>query len=103
MSIVNRQTFDTLQDAYREWVNDHAAEGVVVRDLQSMISRPMINDTEYEDDTLILDRVYYWIPLLPSESKSGKLETFNFSELNILFKDPDDEVTHVASGEYRLE
>ncbi len=55
----------------------------------------------FEADGFFLNRVFFVVPMLPSESRNGRLEVFVITELNLMKKAEDsDEIVDVIPVEY---
>ncbi len=86
MSVKDGYSFDEAYGRYLSWFQEKAAAGAVPKDREEILGFQLCHEDVYQDDTMLLNRMYFVIPLLPSESKSGQLELFAISELNLMRK-----------------
>ena len=96
-------TLENIFEKYIAWFAEHALEGIAPPAREQLNLQQTHNEDLYEDDRCVVNRTCYLLPLLPSQSKSGRLEVFSFSELNLMFKNPDGDPEEVFPVEYRLE
>lgn len=86
MGIKKGPSFDTVYKRYLAWFHEKAAAGTAPKEEGEFPAFQLFHEDIYEDDFMILNRVYFTVPLLPAESKTGRLELFAFTELNLLHK-----------------
>ncbi len=96
------KSFDGLYLRYQEWFRGRAAERAAPWDREDFPRFQSFHEDVYDNGRVILNRMYYMIPLSPTESRSGKLEIFSFSELNLMEMDGDD-IADCRTIEYRIE
>lgn len=94
--------FEALYSRYLHWFKSRAAEGALPFGREDFPRFRSFHEDVYEDDRMFLNRAYYFIPLAPSESVSGRLEIFAFSVLNFMEKEGDD-LPNAVRVEYRIE
>ncbi len=92
----------SLYARYLNWFQERAGEEALPWDEEDFPRFQSFHEDVYETARLLLNRMYYIVPLSPTSSLSGKLEVFTFSELNLLEKDGD-EIVDVRPVEYRVE
>lgn len=101
-----RQTYETIYTEYLQWFRELAIGGVDPKGGDEIIRYRTFSEDVYEDKHIILNRVYFMVPLSPMQTKSGRLESFAFSELNLMVKQPrsdGDEIMDFRTIEYRRE
>lgn len=107
MGIANGQTAHAVYMDYLKWFHEHARESVLPKQEDEFIDCRAFHEDSFEDDDLVLNRVFFLITLSPSQTQSGRLEIFAFSELNLMTwsydKDNGEEINMVIPVEYRIE
>jgi len=106
MGIVNEQDFETVYQDYLTWFRERARPNANPKEKEELLGCQIFHEDIFENDNLLLNRMYFLIPLSPSQSKSGELEAFQFSELNLMMKihaDKIDEIAGILCVEYRKE
>lgn len=106
MGIVNGQDFETVYQDYLAWFREQARPTANPREKEELLGCQIFHEDIFENDNILLNRMYFLIPLSPSQSKSGALEIFRFSELNLMLKMCSDKIDHVVGiipAEYRKE
>lgn len=99
------QSLESLNDLYSRyllWFRERAGKEALPWEKEDFPRFQSFNEDAYENDRIVLNRMYYLIPLSPSESASGRLDVFAFSVLNLLEKTGDEIVT-IRPVEYRVE
>lgn len=86
MGVKHGYSFDRVYQGYLDWFRDKAAAAAKPKDQEGLLGYQLCNEDVFEGDGFLLNRVFFFVPLLPSESKSGRLEVFTASELNLLQK-----------------
>ncbi len=94
--------FKSLYARYLDWFQERAGKEALPWDEEDLPRFQSFNEDVYENDRIVLNRVYYAVPLAPSHSRSGRLEVFTFSELNLMEKAGND-ITNLRTVEYRVE
>lgn len=79
-------SFDRVYQSYLVWFRQKALKSARPSGPEDILKYQLCHEDVFEQDGLLLNRMYFLIPLLPSESKSGHLETFTIAELNLLQK-----------------
>ncbi len=102
MKAQTSKTINALYSRYLEWFQERAGKEGVPWEKEDFSRFQSFHEDVCETDRLFLNRMYYIIPLSPAHSLSGKLETFAFSELNLL-EMSGDEIVNVRPAEYRVE
>ncbi len=102
MKTTGKGSYANLHSRYLDWFRERAGNRSAPWDEEDFPRFQSFHEDVYENDRILLNRVYYSIPLSPSDSLSGKLEVFSFSELNLMEKDGDD-IIDICPVEYRLE
>ncbi len=87
MQMNQRHTFEELYDDYLAWFRKRAKDQTTAWSREDFSRFQSLNEDVFENGRILLNRVYYLVPLLPGQSRSGRLEVFSFSELNMLFRD----------------
>ena len=83
------------------WFHDKARPSAVSKSEEDCLRYQSEYEDVYEDAGVRINRMFFGIPLLPSESKSGQFELFRFSELNLMKKETElDDSEEVISVEY---
>lgn len=105
MGIRDGYTFDQAYAGYLAWFHDQAS--AIARpkekEKENILGCQMWHEDVFEEETLLLNRVFFLVPLLPSESKSGQLEIFVITELNLLkTTGADDEIEDVIPIKYSI-
>lgn len=101
MGIHQGYNFQRIYEAYLMWFHDKARPSAVPKGKEDLLQYQSGHEDVYEDAGVLLNRMFFVIPLLPSESKSGQFELFQFSELNLMKKDiKSDDTEEVISVEY---
>lgn len=101
--------FGVIYQDYLAWFRERARTGVDPIDEEQLINYQICHEDTFESADHILNRVYFAIPLPPTQSCSGNLEFFSCSTLNFMKKgqapdtDVADEVIEVYPVEYRRE
>ncbi len=106
MGIKNGYFFDRVYEAYLVWFHDKALSTVKPKDKEELLKYQIMNEDVFESSTVLLNRVYFSVPVFPGESQNGKFEYFSFSELNLMLKvhhDDKNEITGIIPVEYRIE
>ncbi len=106
MGIKNNQDFQAIYQSYLSWFRERAAECALPKTEEELLGFQIFHEDIFEDSNILLNRMYFAIPLSPSQNRSGSLETFAFSELNLMLKirhSGIDEITNILPVEYRLE
>lgn len=93
---------DDFYSRYLDWFQKRAAKNAVPWAEEDLPRFQSFHEDVYENDRIILNRMYYSIPLPSSTSLSGKLEIFSFSELNLLEKEGH-EIVNICPVEYQIE
>lgn len=96
------KSFEALYSCYLRWFQEHAGKNVTPLKAEDFPRFLSFHEDVCENSRILLNRVYYIIPLPPSQSASGALKTFTFSELNLMEK-AGDEMENVCPVEYRVE
>ncbi len=96
------KNFKSIYGRYLYWFQERAGKDVLPWDEEDFPRFRSFNEDVYENDRIVLNRVYYSIPLSPSHNHTGKLEVFSFSELNLMEKAGDD-IVGLCTVEYRVE
>lgn len=94
--------FEALYSRYLDWFRERAKKEVIPLEKECFPQFQSFHEDVYETDRLLLNRMYYMIPISPLESLTGKLEIFSFSELNLMEKSKDD-ISDLRTVEYRVE
>ncbi len=104
MGIRNGNTFEWVYQRYLEWFHSKARQNAKPKSAEDVIGFHLFHEDVFESQRLILSRMIYSIPLLTSESDTGKAEFFTFSELNLMEKvftnDGEDEIEEIVPVEY---
>lgn len=101
--------FGIIYQDYLAWFRERARTGVDPIDEEQLINYQICLEDTFESADNLLNRVYFAIPLSPTRSRSGNLEFFSFSALNLMRKgkapdtDVEDEVLEIYPVEYRRE
>lgn len=95
-------SFHTLYSHYLDWFQKRAGAGTAPWDKEDFTRFQSFHEDVYEDKKILLNRVYYAVPLSPSDNPSGKLEMFTFSALNLMEKD-ESGTMNILTVEYRVE
>lgn len=104
MGIANDHGFEWVYQRYLAWHQEQSIPGTPPKDKENLLQYQIFHEDIYENRGILLNRMYFLIPLSPSQSKRGIWENFQFSELNLLVKSPaDGEITHILPVEYRTE
>ncbi|UNI72511.1 MAG: hypothetical protein [Chaetfec virus UA24_244] len=104
MGIKKWHDFETVYQFYLAWFEKEAVAGAVPLEKEEVLAYQIFNDDIYENDELLLNRMYFSLPLSPALSRSSTLENFCFSELNLMEKiQPSNDVVNMLSVEYRIE
>lgn len=104
MSIQNGNDFAWVYGRYLEWFRDNARPGAQPRAQETLPGFSLCHEDIFESPTDALNRMFFLVPLLPSESKSGRLEIFAITELNLLKKaEDDDEIQDIVPVEYSVQ
>ena len=93
MGIKDGYSFEQVYDDYLAWFHERAVPTAMPKDREDVMQYQLCNEDVYEDEETLLNRMYFFIPLLPSESKNGKPQVFIIEELNLMKKangDPED-------------
>ncbi len=91
-------TFEMLYADYLLWFRERAKEQAVAWEQEEFPRFQSLNEDVFQEGGIVLNRAYYLVPLLPEHSRSGRLEVFAFSELNILFQNYEGDV--ILTAEY---
>lgn len=102
MSVKDGYSFDEAYGHYLSWFQEKAAANAVPKDKEAILGFQLCHEDVFEDDAIFLNRMFFIVPLLPSESKSGQLELFAISELNLMQKAGDD-TEDVTPVEYTIQ
>lgn len=86
MGVQKGYSFCKAYESYLAWFRDKATDMTKPKDEEEILGCQMCSEDVFEGGTFLLNRVFFFVPLLPSESKSGRLEIFTVSELNLLKK-----------------
>jgi len=103
MTTENSHSLERVYDRYLAWFHENANAAAQPKRRGELSRYCLGSEDIFEDSVLLLNRAFYFVPLLPSESKSGLLETFTISELNLMRKSggPDgDDLTELVPVEY---
>lgn len=106
MDIKNGRTFEKVYERYLAWFHEKADAEARPKGKDEVLQCQRDNEDVFEDSSILLSRAFFFVPLLPSESKSGRLEVFTLFELNLMRKsggpDGDDleEAVPVEYGNY---
>ena len=101
MGIQQGYNFQRIYEDYLIWFHDKARSSAVSKSEEDFLQYQSGNEDVYEDAGILINRMFFFIPLLPSESKSGHLEIFRFSELNLMKKcEESDDAEEIISVEY---
>lgn len=106
MGIANGQDFETVYQDYLAWFWERARPTANPKEKEEVLGCQIFHEDIFENDDILLNRMYFLIPLSPSQSKSGALETFRFSELNLMLKihmESAEEITDILPVQYRRE
>ncbi len=99
--------FSRIYQDYLAWFQERARDGADPIDEEQLIRYQIHNEDAFENASYLLNRIYFVVPLSPSQSRSGSMELFAFSELNLLVKGTangiSDEVLDMYPVEYRRE
>lgn len=88
MSIKNGNDFQWVYQRYLEWFQEHARPSAAPWGEDKLLETVSHYEDVFENERLILNRMFYTVALLPSESKIGLLERFTFSQLTLMEKVP---------------
>jgi len=102
MGVHDGYSFDKAYGAYLAWFQEKAAADAVPKDQEAILGFQLCQEDVFENDSILLNRMFFVVPLLPAESKSGRLELFTISELNLLQKSGDD-VEGITPVEYTVQ
>ncbi len=94
--------FESIYFHYLDWFQARAEQGAVSVEREAFPQYQSFHEDVFENDRMILNRMYYTVPLSPSASRSGKLELFAFSELNLMEKE-NGSIADLYTVEYRIE
>lgn len=101
MGIQEGYSFTKTYENYLAWFRDKAADAAKPKDEEEILSCLLCNEDVFEGEGFLLSRVFFVVPLLPSESRNGRLEVFVITELNLMKKAEDsDEIEDVIPVEY---
>lgn len=103
MKSTSFKQFQNVYRAYLRWFKERCIDELPVKDEEELLACQTFNEDIFENERYLLSRMYFIVPLLPSENKNGVLEFFVFSELNFMDKGPDDSIREVLPVEYRIE
>ncbi len=102
MSVKDGYSFDEAYRRYLSWFQEKAVSSAVPKDQEAVLGFQLCHEDVFENDSILLNRMFFIVPLLPSESKSGLLELFAISELNLLQKAGGD-VEDITPVEYTVQ
>ncbi len=88
MSIRNGKNFNWVYDRYLAWFHDNAKPTATPQSKEELMRFPLGNEDVFEQDAILLNQIFFAVPLRPSDSLTGQLRLFAFSELNLMAKDP---------------
>lgn len=100
------RTLEHIYQEYLTWFRERARPGCTPANIGQITGLNSINEDVFEDEDMVINRIYYHIPLSALFSHSGKLEVFSFSSLNLMEKCPNGEERElrlVLPLEYRRE
>lgn len=101
MGMQRGYSFDRIYEDYLHWFHEKARSSAVPKEKEELLQYQIGHEDVFENSTTLLNRMFFFIPLLPSESNSGRPELFIISELNLMKKDDCcDEVEEVIPVEY---
>ena len=101
MGVQKGYSFCKAYESYLAWFRDKATDTAKPKDEEEILGCQLCNEDVFEGDGVLLNRVFFVVPLLPSESRNGRLEVFVITELNLMKKAEDsDEIVDVISVEY---
>lgn len=107
MGIANGQTVWAVYTDYLKWFRDHAKEGILPKQEDELVGFHAFHEDSFDDGDITLNRMFFLIPLFPSQTRNGRLEVFAFSELNLMVRTSDesgcDKVDRLIPVEYRIE
>lgn len=106
MGTIKGITFENVYQAYLNWFKGRGEEFSRPKEMEELLKFQITNEDVFEGPTVLLNRVYFSVPIFPGESRQGKFEYFNFSELNLMLKSrhtDGGEITNVIPAEYRIE
>lgn len=101
-----KMIFRGIYREYLKWFEERAQETARPIDEEEMIDCQICHEDIFENSNYLLNRMFFLIPLAPSQSRSGTLEAFAFSEMNLMLKGPGgdaDDVLDIYPVEYRRE
>lgn len=84
MGIKDGYTFEDVYEDYLAWFRERAVASAQPKDKEVILEYQLGREDTYESEDLIFNRIYYFIPLPPSESKSRRLEIFAITESNVI-------------------
>ena len=102
MGVHDGYSFDKAYGAYLAWFQEKAVSSAVPKDREAVLGFQLCHEDVFENDSILLNRMFFILPLLPSESKSGLLELFAVFELNLMQKAGDD-TEDVTPVEYAIQ
>lgn len=103
MPIATEASFNAIYQRYVTWIQEHACSGIAPKEKEEIVGYQTLNEDIYEGEDFIINRVYFSIPLFPTQSCSGRLEAFQFSELNLLLKTSSYDDMDIIPVGYRIE
>ena len=104
MGLLNGYSFDKAYESYLSWFHEKAMPSAAPKDREAVLGCQMCQEDVFEDDSYILNRMFFLLPLLPSESKSSRLEIFIITELNLMKKlEYDDDIEYIIPVEYSVQ
>lgn len=98
--------FEAVYQHYLAWFRERAKPGASPKEKDTLLGWQSFHEDVFENPHFILNRVYFLIPLSPAQSRSGTLEIFRFSELNLMRKaqyNGMEEIAEIYPVEYRIE
>lgn len=86
MSIRNGNDFNWVYDRYLVWFRDNAKPAATPQGEEELFRFSLGNEDVFEQDAVLLNQMFFAVTLRPSESLTGQLQLFTFSELNLMMK-----------------
>lgn len=99
---VNGCNFTWIYQCYLDWFSSHARPGAAPMPEEELAGVQAYNEDVFDNGSIVLSRVVYYVPLAPSEAKSGRPELFGFTELNLLQGNGEGDIRDIAPVEYAL-
>lgn len=103
-AIRNGNNFESVYASYLTWFQDKARPTEEPKSPDELLRCQVLDDDVFENAGCLLNRAYYSVFLAPSQSRSGQMELFSFTLLNLMVKGSgeDGDVVEIIPAEYML-